>query len=161
MAANEIRASAIVQAPAAHVYNIIADYRDGHPRIVPPKYFTWMRVDSGGIGAGTTISFGMRVLGQSRTLHATISEPDPGRVLIETYPEDGFATTFFVEPEGAAASRVTIATVLNQRPGLAAALERFVSRRMLPAIYRQELQRLAEHAEGRHVHAPIPQGHQP
>lgn len=156
MPSDEIRASAIILAPPERVYGIIADYRDGHPRIVPPKYFTWMRVDSGGIGEGTTISFGMRVLGVTRTLRATISEPQPGRLLVETYPEDGFATSFIVDPEGSAASRVTIVTGLNRRPGLAGAVELFLSKKALPGIYRKELQRLAEHAEGRQLHEAVP-----
>ena len=154
---DDIRASAVVQAPAAHVYNIIADYHNGHPRIVPPRYFKWMRVDAGGIGAGTTISFKMRVLGSSKTLRAEITEPEPGRVLVESYPETGVVTTFLVEPAGAAASRVTIATALSRQAGLAAGVERWVSRSVLPGIYREELQRLAEHAEGRRVHEPVPQ----
>jgi hypothetical protein len=100
MASDDIRVSAVVQAPAPHVYNIIADYRDGHPRIVPHRYFKWMRVDGGGVGAGTTITFQMRVMGSSKVLRATITEPEPGRVLVETYPESGIVTTFFVAPKG-------------------------------------------------------------
>lgn len=157
MATNDIRASKVVQAPAARVYNIIADYRDGHPRILPPKYFKWLRVESGGVGAGTRISFAMRVMGTTSVLHATITEPEPGRKLVESYP-NGVATTFLVEPEGPAASRVTFITTLSPRRGLAAAIERWVSRRALPGIYDDELERLAEYAEGRRVHAPIGQG---
>lgn len=156
MSSDEIRASAIVQARPAHVYRIIADYRDGHPRIIPPKYFKWLRVENGGIGAGTTISFGMRVMGASRTMHATISEPEPGRVLVETYPEDGSVTSFIVDPEGTAASKVTIVTRL-MRGGMFGAIEKFLSAKMLPRIYQQELLRLAEHAEGRQVHQPVPE----
>jgi prophage antirepressor-like protein len=51
---------------------------------------------------------------------------------------------------------VTIATALSQQPGLAAGFERWVSRMVLPGIYREELQRLAEHAEGRRIHEPVP-----
>src|SRR5262245_4028936 len=112
MGSKQIRASAVVQAPAERVYNLIADYRDGHPRIVPPRYFKWMHVENGGVGAGTTISFAMRVWGVTSVLRARISEPEPGRVLVEAYPETGVVTTFSVEPEGAAACRVTIATTL-------------------------------------------------
>ena len=148
MAADEIQASAVIQAPAARVYDIIADYREGHPRIVPPKYFKWMRVESGGVGAGTIVSFEMRVLGTSKVLRATIAEPEPGRVLVETIPENGVVTTFRVEPDGASASRVTISTALSPQRGLAAAVERWVSRRVLPGMYREELQRLAEQARG-------------
>lgn len=158
MSTSDVTASAPVQAPASRVYQLIADYHDGHPRIVPPKYFKWMRVERGGVGAGTTIVFAMRVLGSTTVLHATVTEPEPGRVLVETYPETGVVTTFSVDPEGEGASRVTIATKLSMRTGIAAAVERWVSRRVLPGIYRQELQRLAEHAEGRRVHDPVPRG---
>jgi hypothetical protein len=153
---NEIRSSAVVQAPPARVYGILADYRDGHPRIVPPKYFTWMDVDAGGVGEGTAIRFGMRILGSSHTLRATITEPEPGRVLVETYPDTGVVTTFLVEPVPPAAARVEIRTRLSSKRGLMPAIERFVSRRVLPGIYAAELERIAEHAEGRKTHPPLP-----
>jgi hypothetical protein len=37
--------SAVIQASAERVYSIIAEYREGHPRIVPPKYFTSLEVE--------------------------------------------------------------------------------------------------------------------
>jgi hypothetical protein len=155
MPSREIRASAVIQAPAAGVYRLIADYRDGHRRIVPPKYFRWLRVDRGGYGAGTGITFGMRVLGTSRTLRAAVTEPEPGRVLVETDPDAGIVTTFIVEPVGEGRSKATISTVLTGPAGLAGAIERFVSSRVLPPIYREELKRLAEIAEGRRTHEPV------
>lgn len=153
---HEVRASALVQAPPARVYGILADYRDGHPRIVPPKYFTWMNVEQGGVGDGTVIRFGMRILGSSHTLLATIAEPEPGRVLVESYPETGVVTTFIVDPVPPSASRVTIQTVLSPARGVKAAIERLVSKRVLPTIYAAELQRIAEYAEGREAHPPLP-----
>lgn len=158
MAANEISASATIQAPATRVYRIIADYHDGHPRIVPPSAFKWMRVERGGVGAGTVIRFAMRVMGTTTVLTGEVTEPEPGRVLVEAYPETGVVTTFRVEPEGEGACRVTIATRLSTRRGVAAAIERWVSRLVLPRLYREELQRLAEHAEGRRVHDRVPEG---
>ncbi len=41
-----------IPAPAAAVYALLADYRDGHPRILPPA-FSDLTVLQGGIGAGT------------------------------------------------------------------------------------------------------------
>jgi hypothetical protein len=43
------RGSAIIHAPAARVYGIIADYRVHHPRIVPPEYFRTVEVEAGGV----------------------------------------------------------------------------------------------------------------
>ena len=45
-----VQASAPVGAPAEVVYNIIADYRKGHPHILPRKYFEWLEVEQGGRG---------------------------------------------------------------------------------------------------------------
>jgi hypothetical protein len=155
-AADEVRSSAVIQASPGRVYAILADYRDGHPRIVPPPYFTWMDVDQGGIGEGTSIRFGMRILGTAHTLRATITEPEPGRVLVETYPDTGVVTTFIIDPVPPADSRVTIQTRLSPARGVRAAIERFVSKRVLPTIYAAELRRIAEYAEGRHNHPPVP-----
>jgi len=55
MSSFTIGAAARVNAPAQRVYDMIADYRNGHPRIIPPKYFTSLDVEEGGVGDGTVI----------------------------------------------------------------------------------------------------------
>jgi hypothetical protein len=137
-----VKASATVNAPADVVYNIIADYRKGHPHILPRKYFDWLEVEQGGRGEGTVIRFQMRALGQTRVLRAVVTEPEPGRVLVETDTSgDGPVTTFIVEPEGSN-SHVTFSTVLTSKGGLTGMLERFVLRRLLRRIYARELEQL-------------------
>ena len=137
-----VKASASVGAPPEIVYGIIADYRNGHPHILPRKYFEWLEVEQGGRGAGTVIRFQMRMLGQTRVLRAVISEPDPGRVLVETDTGGvGPVTTFTVEPEGSD-SRVTFSTELTSAGGPLGILERFVLRRILRRIYARELEQL-------------------
>lgn len=137
-----VKASAKVSAPADVVYGIIADYRNGHPHILPHKYFDWLEVEQGGRGEGTVIRFQMRVLGQTRVLRAAVTEPDPGRVLVETDTSvDGPVTTFIVEPEGSN-SNVTFSTVLTSAGGPRGVLEGFVLRRLLRRIYARELEQL-------------------
>src|SRR5690348_7088206 len=82
MAQHTISAAAEIPAPADLVYAIIADYRDGHPQILPKPPFAALVVDQGGIGAGTTIRFQMRLLGLTRAFRATIAEPAPGHTLL-------------------------------------------------------------------------------
>src|SRR5215218_6442166 len=121
-----VRASARVNAPAAVVYGIISDYRNGHPHILPKPYFEWLEVEQGGRGEGTVIRFQMRVLGQSRVMRAVVTEPEPGRVLVETDTGgSGPVTTFTVEPEESG-SRVTFSTELTSAGGPVGLLERFV-----------------------------------
>lgn len=142
-----VAASARVNAPPEHVYGIIADYRDGHPRILP-KQFTSLVVEEGGRGAGTVIRCGMRVLGQTQAFKAVVTEPQPGRVLVETIVEgDPLVTTFTVRPlEDGRASDVTIESVIDTKPGWRGRIERFLSPRILAPIYREELKLLGEFA---------------
>jgi hypothetical protein len=121
------------------VYDLIADYRDGHTRIVPPKYFKSLDVEQGGFGAGTVIRVTMHLLGADRTYRAKVTEPDPGRVITETDLENGLATSFIVTPVGDATD-VTISTAIPHLPGFVAAVQRWLVKRMLPQIYREELQ---------------------
>lgn len=145
-------ASEIVQAPPNCVYEILADYRNGHPLILPKKYFTAIEVEKGGVGDGTIIRFGMRVLGKTEQFRADVTEPEPGKVLVETYPDNGGAvTTFVVTPvEDGRSTRVTITTDAATRAGgLTGGLESFFTEILLQRIYRKELALLSEVARQR------------
>jgi hypothetical protein len=144
-----ISASAIIPARRERVYSLIANYRDGHPRILP-KQFSDLVVEQGGVGTGTVIRFQMRLLGKKQTLRAAITEPEPGRALVETYFDaNGMATTFIVDPGTAPAdSRVTISTELPVRSGFLGFLERQFSTVLLRPIYIRELENLARVATG-------------
>jgi hypothetical protein len=133
-----------ILAPSEHVYAIIADYHKGHPSILPPQ-FTSMAVERGGVGAGTIIRFTMRLLGRTQRFRAAVTEPEPGRVLLETYLEtDGMVTSFIVDPEPASGrSQVTISTSLKVRGGILGKIERFLSTKLLYPIYVRELELLA------------------
>ena len=153
-----ITASRRIDALPATIYGLIADYHDGHRRIVPPRAFKWLAVDSGGIGAGTEIRFGMRVFGSMRTTRGVVTEPQPGRVLAETYPDSGDVTTFTVEPAAEAGSAsATIGTDLHVSDGVWGRIQGFIAERVLRSLYLEELQRLADLAEGRVRHEPVPQ----
>jgi hypothetical protein len=147
MRTHQISASATIAAPAARVYGIIADYRNGHPHIVPRPPFGDIVVEQGGVGAGTAIRFPMRVVGRTRTLRGVITEPEPGRVLVESYPEDDMATSFTVEPLGEAVCRATITTDMKTRGGPLGLIERWMATRFLRAVYERELSLLEKVAK--------------
>jgi len=148
MAQHTISASALVPAPAREVYAIIADYRDGHPKILPRPPFVSLEVEQGGVGAGTVIRFQMRILGRLQSSRAEISEPEPGRVLVETNDQNGPVTTFIVEPRADGQQAwVTISTVLKVRDGLLGKLEAWMTTRILRPVYERELAQLAEVAK--------------
>jgi hypothetical protein len=137
-------ADRLVDAPAEVVYHCIADYLHHHrPQGFLPPVFSDFRVDRGGIGAGTVITFAMTMAGKARSMTAAVSEPEPGRVLVET--GDPVRTVFTVEPEGQQA-RVTFDTVISAG-GLEGLLTRLFAGRLLGPIYRDELERLERHAQ--------------
>jgi hypothetical protein len=144
-----VSASATIPARRERVYSLIANYNDGHPRILP-RQFTSLVVEQGGVGAGTIIRFQRSVFGKKQAFRAVITEPQPGRVLVETdLDANGAVTTFMVDPGGAPAdSRVTISTELRVRSGFLGKIEKTLSTLLLRPMYVQELENLARVATG-------------
>lgn len=149
MARIQATASAEIDAPAETVYGVFADYRVGHPGILPKKHFSGWEVESGGQGAGTVVRFRMRVLGATRLARAVVTEPEPGRVLVESYPADDVVTTFTVDPLPGGRSRVTIVSDIPRRRGIAGWIEGMLVPRALRPIFAEELRLLAEYVRGR------------
>jgi hypothetical protein len=147
MATLVVSESRRIPAPPREVYAIIADYTEGHPHIMPSAYFRNIEVEKGGVGAGTRIRFDVTALGTTRTMHADIEEPSPGRILVERDVEGRSVTTFKVIParEGRE-SDVTIMTELKVRGGILGIVERMASKAFLERVYREELARLAAYA---------------
>jgi hypothetical protein len=144
MAPHRISASKLIHAQPQRLYAIIADYVEGHPQILPKPPFVSLVVEQGGIGTGTVIRVQMRVLGQLSAFSSVITEPDPGRVLVETN-DNGYVTTFTVEPrEGGQHAYVTISTATTVRDGVFGAVYAWVLTRLLHPVYVRELGQLAE-----------------
>jgi hypothetical protein len=151
MAQVTISASADVQAPPAIVYGVLADYHEGHPGILPRPPFGELVVESGGTGAGTVFRVTTRQGLGMITYRMTVTEPEPGRLLVETDQDSDLVSTFRVEPVEGGHSRVTITTRYTR-----GGVQGFLERRLLPAlaapIYRKEianLERVARERAGR------------
>jgi hypothetical protein len=139
-------ATKTIQAPVELIYRIVADYRSSHPLILPKKYFLSLEVEEGGFGEGTLLRFQMRLLGQTRSFRALVTEPEPGHILQETDLASSVVTRFTVSPAGSQNfSDVTITTEL-MAPGV---VQTFAARIMLEKVYREELDLLASLAESR------------
>src|SRR5215470_19636891 len=109
----EVSCTAKVDAPATTVYRVIADYNNGHPRILPSA-FRNLVVEKGGVGAGTQTRFDVRAFGQTQSIRHEVFEPEPGRVLLERDRDVDSETTFTVDPV-AGGSQVTIRSQLLSR----------------------------------------------
>jgi hypothetical protein len=134
--------SKVIEAPPEAVYAVLADYNESHPAILPKHAFSGLVVEQGGIGAGTVVRVTMAALGTKQELHVTVSEPEPGRVLVES--GSGLTTTFTVEPmDGGRSSQVTISADATPSPGPKGWAERIVT----PVLLRDELRLLAEYVQ--------------
>lgn len=144
-----ISAERLIDAPPDIVYHCLADYRDHHnPSGFLPPAFSNFKVTSGGVGAGTEASWDVTTGGRTRSVQAVITEPEPGRRLVET--GNGVVTTFSVEPTGGGA-RVRFDTVIDDR-GLTGLMTRLFAARLLRPLYADELQRLDAFAK---KHGPV------
>lgn len=147
-----ITAERVMDVPADVVYRCIADYREHHrPGGFLPPAFSDFRIERGGVGAGTVVSFKTTLAGRTRRMTQSITEPLPGRVLVES--GDGVRTTFTVEPEGMR-TRVRFDTLMEAR-GLAGLLTRLFAPRLLRPLYADELERLEHHAQQQNQHPPL------
>jgi hypothetical protein len=136
--------SSLIPTPTQKVYNIIADYKNGHPKILPNPPFVSLVVEKGGFGEGSVLKVQMKVAGKLQTFKTVVTEPEPGRVLVETN-DTGYITTFTVDPhDNGKNSYVTFTTEIPGNSGLSKKIEFFFSKRILPAVYKKELQMLAE-----------------
>lgn len=136
----EVARTTRISAPAKRIYEIISDYHVGHPSILPPQ-FRNMVVVKGGRGAGTQTHFEVRAFGRTQKIRHEVFEPEPGRVLMEKDLDSTTTTRFILEPvEGG--TDVTILTEMPLKPGIAGAIEKWLSTRFLLGLYKAELEKL-------------------
>src|SRR4051812_33972066 len=93
-----VEASAIVDGAPADVYALLADYREGRPRVLPPEHFRDLEVEEGGRGTGTVLRYRSVAGRGERRYRMLVSEPEPGRVLVESSTTSSLVTTLTVEP---------------------------------------------------------------
>ena len=146
--------TAIIPAPAPVVYGILADYHHGHPSILP-KAFTKLVVIQGGYGEGTQIEAFTKVMGRESSFKAHITEPEPGRVLVEDTPATGLRTVFTVDPVAdGLQSRVTFDTDYPVDQGISGMIQRFIIPVLLGMMYREEMENLNRFAQQKNSDNP-------
>jgi hypothetical protein len=138
-------AEKVLDAPAATVYNCIADMRNHHPNFLPPA-FSDFAVESGGLGAGTVTTFKLTAGGRTRDYRMAVSEPQPGRILSEQDTNSSLVTTFTVTANGADRCTVRINTKWEGAGGVGGFFEKRFAPKALKRLYDDELTRLGDYA---------------
>jgi len=136
--------STIINARPEDVYAVFRDYRVSHPAILPKPYFEYLTVHEGGLGAGTKFTAGMNVFGTKSTFSATVSEPEPGRIILEKDDEERLKTFFIMDPvENGQKTHVTLRTAAQTSAGFKGIMERLTLPPILRMIYKKELANVA------------------
>jgi Polyketide cyclase / dehydrase and lipid transport len=137
-------ASHVIDARPEQVYAVLSDYRVGHPAVLPRPYFTDLIVEKGGQGAGTVVRGSVKLFGKEFPFHQLVSEPEPGRILLETDIETGQWSTFTFEPlNGGTQTRLTIASEFPPSRGIMGLVERLTKASVIRRLYKQELRNIA------------------
>jgi hypothetical protein len=132
--------SEVINARPDAVHAVFSDYRVAHQAILPKPYFTEMQVTRGGQGAGTETLLRMKISGREFTYHQVVTEPEPGRILVEADREQNVVTTFTFDPMGdGSQTHLTIATELPSRPGLGGWIESLITPLVMSNIYKKEV----------------------
>jgi sugar/nucleoside kinase (ribokinase family) len=135
----------ILNARPADVYNLLADYVESHPKILPPQ-FQNVTVVKGGRGAGTIFSTTVKVMGTTKTFMMNVTEPEPGRLLVETDAAQGVTTSFKIEPTGGGnKTRLTITTDSRASAGFAGFMEKLITPPVQRRIYKHEMKLIADY----------------
>lgn len=133
-----------IGAPADEVYGHLADMRL-HARFLPAPFYGF-QVEAGGTGAGSVVSFKIDFARGVRELRMQITEPEPGRTLVQTDTGgSGLVTTFTVTPRGEQ-TLVNITSRFDGETGVAGFIERIIAPLRLHRVYVEELARLDAYA---------------
>ncbi len=131
----------VVRAPAEQVRAALADY-EGARRRALTEQFSDYRVESGGQGAGTRVSWRFAATSKRvRDQLMVVTEPTPG-TLVESDANSSMVTTWTVQPADAGVSTVRVRTTWNGAGGIGGFFERTFAPKGLRRVYDQLIERL-------------------
>ena len=73
-----VRCEQVIQARPEVIFDVLADYENKHPRILPSNFLDYT-VERGGYGNGTVISYRLQAAGRERAYKMHIEETVKGR----------------------------------------------------------------------------------
>jgi hypothetical protein len=137
-------AQSTIAASADLTYRLIADAAQRSK--FAPDSFSGFEVVSGGVGAGTVHKFDFQAPSRPvRSYLMDVTEPQPGRELVETDRNSTLVTRFTVTPQGQQCE-VAITTTWKGAGGIGGFFEKTFAPKALRGIYADELARLDAYA---------------
>jgi hypothetical protein len=139
-----VSAERMIPAPPERVHAVLADYREGRPRILPDNYLDY-KVEEGGQGGGTVVSYRLRAARRERAYTMEATEPTPGVTLVERDRNSSLVTTWMLSPTASGTGTdLKVSTTWEGSGGVGGFFERTFAPRGLRAIYDDMLDRLTK-----------------
>jgi polyketide cyclase/dehydrase/lipid transport protein len=134
-------AERVVRAPVDRVRSALADYEGVRPRVLPEQ-FSGYRVESGGQGAGTRVTWRFAATSKRvRDQLIEVGQPDAD-TLVETDTRSSMVTTWTVHPADAGLTTVRVRTTWDGAGGVGGFFERTFAPKGLRRVYEELLGRL-------------------
>jgi hypothetical protein len=146
MALIHAAAERMVRGNPENVYALVADYREGRPRILPPAFLDYV-VEEGGAGVGTVVRYRLRAGRRERQYRMRVDEARIGAddgALTETDTSSSFATSWALKAaEGGRRTAVQISSRWEGTGGVGGFFERLFAPTALRRLHVETLDRLA------------------
>ena len=143
MAVNKVDARKEIAAPPDKVFRAISDYKQRTQWL--PCNFSDYKVETGGKGGGTMVTYRLKVGNRARDYRMTVEEPLRGSALTERDTNSSLTTTWTVSRRGDG-SRVTLHTEWQGAGGVGGFFERLFAPAALKRVYADTLSRLDRYA---------------
>lgn len=134
-----VKSERVVNAKPEEVYATLADYQEKRPLILTPNFLDY-KVEQGGRGNGTVVSYRFQAARRERPYHMLIHEVVKGSVITEQDTNSSLITTWTVSPqENGQRSRVRVTSEWEGGSGIGGFFERLFAPSGLNGIYTKML----------------------
>ncbi len=132
-----------VEASPEAVYEVLSDYKSKRPLMLTENFLDY-RVEQGGRGTGTVVSYRLRAANRERPYKIRVDEALEGQVLTERDSNSSLVTTWTLSPQDSGSqTNVRIVTEWEGGSGVRGFFERTFAPLGLRRIYRNMLDLLA------------------
>ena len=132
----------IIPASSDDIYSVLSDYKTKRPLLLTPNFLDY-KVEQGGKGNGTVVSYRLRAANRERPYRMQVSETIKGKVLTERDSRSSLVTTWSLLPhENEEGTAVRVTTEWDGSSGVKGFFEKTFAPLGIRRIYDQILEML-------------------